>query len=191
MRFVEREEVVELLKLIEKSESESSVQIRGYDLIENFMLDKFFRNMSDNDKLEVVYRIIELSTNRIKELEKIESDRRYKKFRTLPSLLLERRKHGEKIHSPKEFRHWYFYGKVSEFTDWFEARLEESYVAADITMLACTVRDELKRGLDYDIAIYALRKLNQIEKEYDLNVLKDVKGDHVFYDIMKQSQVNG
>lgn len=161
------------LVAIQKCQTIENVHSMAFILINDFWHDNVMRDLTDRDKSEGVSYILAQCNKRIAELQKEHDD---KPFRTIPADILKRRKEVEKLLFPTDYRYWYFYGDHKDFMDWFHERIEECYRTYDLTMLACTVRDEFNKGLNKEIAKQALDKLYALDKQYGLTILETVVG---------------
>lgn len=172
---VKTEFLNDTIEFIKKNEDIGTIKSIGYDSIVE-VIENNITELSLEERLEMSKLIISECKQQIKIVMQRKEERRNREFRRLSKDIEERRLKGEMLNHPKSFRYWYYYGENKRFLEWFHERLEESYIANDITMLACTVRDQFKKGLEKKDYFEALAMLENIDKKYELDALQDVKG---------------
>ena len=177
MTVTEKDQILNsVIESIQKREEIDNLKSLGYDAITHIINDDFMKDLSLVEKMDMCKSITVECQKQINLILKKEKERKNKKFRELPHETMRKRIEGERGHFPKSFRYWYYYGENESFMGWFHKRLDETYIASDISMLACTIRDQYKKGLIKETCIEAMEMLVRIEQKYNLDILHDVKG---------------
>ncbi|RBW69544.1 hypothetical protein [Bacillus taeanensis] len=158
--------------ILEVGDFVSSIQSWGYEVMEGIVNDKYYEGLTEVDKIHLMKLTIAYVNEFHEKRVKADDERRNKQFRYLSAELLERRQKIERDHFPKPFYYFHYTGELDKFAGWFQNRLDEAYIASDLSMLAGTIRAQLRRGLDREAAVSCLDQLRYMEEKYNLDILR-------------------